>query len=535
VGRGLLRPIAAGAILVLLATSCIGSAPSTPTTAATAAVTAPNDLRLATADLGDLALDPILSVGGQNNVYMNLIFTPLVGVDREQAKLSKQTGLAEDWQVSPDCTKFSFKLRRGVAFHNGQGEATAEDVKFSLERFKNPEALEDIGVRIIKAVDAITISDPYTLELRFKAPYCTLLTNLSPLDGSAGLVVPKKYIEANGIEKFRSAPVGTGPYKFVERKSGTFIKLEAASDSHFAISGKPAFKTVTLSVVPEQSTREALLKSGEADLIDTDQSGAKQLGAAGFGVFIKPGVDEVYLFFMLQRDGEVTRDLNLRMALSLSINRAEVARTILLGYGSPAGDIFVGQPGIDTVAPDPYDIAKAKEYLSKTPYGEGGKKLTLQLQSAPRSGWPMLSLAELMQQSWKAIGVETVITYRDFASFRQDWSAAAFPAPTVALNTQGYKAHWLRIALSNYRCNVQRNQYCDKDFDKLVDRWAAVSSEQADQQLANEAHKWLTTNRVILPIVTAGKPIVGNSKIPKSYNPGLKASDFNLVDVVWAR
>ncbi len=115
--------------------------------------------------------------------------------------------LAESWTVSKDGLVYEFVVRKGVVFHNGDA-LTAEDVKFSFERYKGAAA-----TLLKEKVAAVEVVDPYRVRFRLKEPWPDFMTfYCSPASG-AGWIVPKKYVEKVGDEGFKKAPVGAGPYK----------------------------------------------------------------------------------------------------------------------------------------------------------------------------------------------------------------------------------------------------------------------------------------------------------------------------------
>src|SRR5204863_9214458 len=115
--------------------------------------------------------------------------------------------LAESWTVSKDGLVYEFVVRKGVLFHNGD-TLTAEDVKFSFERYRGAAAglLKD-------KVAAVEIVDPYRVRFRLKEAWPDFMTFYGSPASGAGWVVPKKYVEKVGDEGFKKAPVGAGPYK----------------------------------------------------------------------------------------------------------------------------------------------------------------------------------------------------------------------------------------------------------------------------------------------------------------------------------
>src|SRR5213594_716979 len=165
--------------------------------------------------------------------------------------------LAESWSVSPDGLTYEFVLRRGVRFHNGD-PLTAEDVKFSFERYRGAAA------KMLKdRVTSVDIADPNLVRFRLKRPWPDFMTFYGSLATSAGWIVPKKYVERVGDDGFKKAPVGAGPYKFVAFKPGVELVLEAY-EGYWRKA--PEVKTLVLRVIPDEATRLAALKRGEVDI-----------------------------------------------------------------------------------------------------------------------------------------------------------------------------------------------------------------------------------------------------------------------------
>jgi peptide/nickel transport system substrate-binding protein len=165
--------------------------------------------------------------------------------------------LAESWTQSKDGLVWEFVLRKNVRFHNGD-PVTAEDVKFSFERYRGTAAklLHD-KVATVEAVD------PLHVRFKLKKPWPDFLTFYATPATGAAWVVPKKYVEKVGDEGFKKAPVGAGPYKFVAFKPGVELVLEA----HEGYWRKaPGVKTLVLRVIPDEATRLAALKRGEVDI-----------------------------------------------------------------------------------------------------------------------------------------------------------------------------------------------------------------------------------------------------------------------------
>ena len=165
--------------------------------------------------------------------------------------------LAESWSASEDGLGYDFVLRQGVKFHNGD-PVTAEDVKFSYERYRGAGAKElQTRVRQVDIVDALTI------RFQLKEPWPDFMTFYGTTATAAGIVVPKKYLERVGDETFRKNPIGAGPYKFVSHTPGVELVMEAY-EGYWRKT--PTVKRIVYKSVPEATTRLAMLKRGEVDI-----------------------------------------------------------------------------------------------------------------------------------------------------------------------------------------------------------------------------------------------------------------------------
>lgn len=181
-------------------------------------------------------------------------------VKYEEGSWDVSPDLAESWEMSADGKAATFKLRKGVKFHKGYGEMTAEDVKFSFERIisETSDSTEKGNWAQLAAVEVI---DAYTVKLVFKEFMASLFT--SALPGNSGMIVSKKAAEKMGREKFGFNPVGTGPYQFDLWEPKKNVKL-SAFDEYWG--DKPAIKKLTFIPIVEEASSELALRTGEIDI-----------------------------------------------------------------------------------------------------------------------------------------------------------------------------------------------------------------------------------------------------------------------------
>src|SRR5881296_225365 len=259
---------------------------------------AKSELTVALSSFSAETLDPALQ-GHNVKYYLSLMFDYLVGVTPD-GQPSQAGGLASKWESSADHRRWTFHLRKGVKFHDGS-DMTSEDVKFSLQRAMSKRSTTGYAGPLRTLIADIETPAPDRVVIVTKEPTLIIPTYLSRTLSTEGMVLPKKYIEANGDDAFARKPVGSGPFRFVEQVTGSHIKL-AAVDNHWRI-GTPRFKTVTFKLVPEEATRIAILRRGEADVADVSRERVKELEGEGFPIHVRREEAILHMWFVLDQDG----------------------------------------------------------------------------------------------------------------------------------------------------------------------------------------------------------------------------------------
>jgi len=274
--------------------------------------------------------------------------------------------LAESWSLSKDGLVQEFVLRQGVKFHNGE-PVTADDVKFSFERYRGA------ANKLMKdKVAAVEVVDPGRVRFRFKEPWPDFMTYYGSLTTGAGWIVPRKYLEKVGDDGFKRAPVGAGPYRFVSFNPGVELVLEA-NEAYWRKS--PSVKRLVLKSIPDEATRLAMLKRGEADVVYLLQSALAEEARRTAGLTLRPTpiVSTHWLAFLDQWDPKSPwADRRVRLAANHAIDRQVMNEAITLGFSRitwsiiPQSFDFYWQPPAY-----PYDPARAKQLLAEAGYPKG--------------------------------------------------------------------------------------------------------------------------------------------------------------------
>jgi peptide/nickel transport system substrate-binding protein len=256
-------------VLALLGMVAVGTGWAQPKT----------ELTIALSSFATEVLDPPLG-GHLVKYYLSMMFDYLVGTTPD-GQPSREGGIATRWENSPDFKRWTFHLRKGVKFHNGD-ELTSEDVKFSIMRNIGKRSTTGYAGPLRTLIQDIETPAPDRVVVVTKEPTLIIPLYLSRSLSTEGMVTPKKYIESVGDDVFARKPIGSGPYKFVEQVTGSHITL-TAGDNHWRI-GTPKYKTMTFRLVPEETTRIALLRRGEVDVVELSRERVKDVEKDGFPI-----------------------------------------------------------------------------------------------------------------------------------------------------------------------------------------------------------------------------------------------------------
>lgn len=516
------------------------TATTAPPTATTAPVPA-GQARLALPGLGNESLDPRMSsVFGK--AYFDLLYDPFVGIDTIKGTLDTKTGVANSWQVGADGTTWTYDIRPGIKFHNGD-ELTATDVKFEVDNLRLPGVTAANAASINKEIKDVEVVNPTRLIIRTNFPTFTLPWDMSMLLGQEGNVVPKAYIDKVGYPEFAKKPVGSGPYKFVSQTLGSDIQLQAAS-SHWLL-GVPKFQTVRFSIIPEESTRIAMLKSGATDFISLSRNATPDVKAAGFNLVGKPGTTSVTIIVhQMWHDNTPLKDPRVRMALNLAINKQEIKDFLFKGQGSfatlsyPMGTWNIGnQP----MTPYAFDKEKAKQLLVEAGYGNG---LTLNYYTAPETVLAEArDLTEAVVGYWKAIGVNAKVIPIEYGSYLDTWRAGGFQDPAVSTHA-GANRPLIQPVLQavysskgTYMKSFQGTPPAGAkiapsiELDTMIDTLGKAADEKAYGSALVEIEKYFWDNNINLTLFETDE-VYAASKALGEWNLGKAAQTLNLREMV---
>jgi peptide/nickel transport system substrate-binding protein len=406
----------AGAAALAVATAVVAALPAR-------AQDQKGTLVFAVESLGAQTLDPILEGRPGNAVYQAAMYDSLVGFD--VAKGGVGPGVAERWELSPDGLTWTFSIRPGQTFHNGD-KLTAHDVKFSLERQMGPGSLAAAAASMKRTIKSIEVVDELTVKIHTTSPQIGLPPALSRAVAPEGAIMPKAYIEKVGEEEFRKKPIGSGPWKFVRNVPGDRIEFTAVTTPHWR--GRPHFKDLHVLLVPEESTRVAMVRTGEAAIASIGPETMLSASRAGLEVLSVPGtMQAIFQFYGTWRPEVKDQPIakaRVRQALSLAIDRKQVIEHVMNGkarmpypFATFAYTDFLSADRWGKWAAEAYryDPALARKILAEEGY-PNGFELKFANTALPGTQF-MIDVGTAIADMWTKIGLKVSLKHYEWGSF----------------------------------------------------------------------------------------------------------------------
>jgi peptide/nickel transport system substrate-binding protein/oligopeptide transport system substrate-binding protein len=440
------------------------------------------------------SLDPARIVDLYGVAVANQIFDGLVAFD---AHLNVVPALAQSWSASRDGLVWTFHLRKGVQFHNGQ-EMSAEDIVYSLSRLLDPavgsrnsplmdkvKGATEFQAGITKVLEGIKAIDRYTVEVSLSEPFVPFISILGMAHTS---IVPRGEVERLGTD-FGTAPVGTGPFRFVRWARGQEILLETNKD-YFR--GRPALDRVRFVIFPG-STQSVMLKAFERGELEesplTPDRRHEFLGATAYKVVRKPTLSLRLYGFNLERPPFQKREV--RQAFNYAIDKIRLNQEVYGGlYVVARGILPPGMPGYSPeVQGYDYDPGRAKTLLAAAGYA-GGKNLPHVTLSTAAKSVEAREETRLIQHELAALGVQVdVQESEDWPTFRRALEQG---------NVQLFRYSWYadypdpdNFLYPLFHSAGQRNYYRYRNaaVDKLLDEARRETDDLRRVQLYREAEQ----------------------------------------------
>jgi peptide/nickel transport system substrate-binding protein len=467
------------------------------------------------------------------NVFEGLVCRDLSRDDVAYAPIIP--GLAESFEVSSDNRVYSFHLRKGVNFHDNT-PLDAEAIGFNIERMTCPEAphydkdAAKYSSFIWKYLEKVSVSNPLTIDIHLREPFSEFLAQLTEGGlGSARILSPSAW-RKYGNEGIKDHPIGTGPFRFVERGKRGEIILERNYDYWGEL---PFLDKIIFKPMPEPAARIAALQTGEVDLIFVPPPDTIEiLIKAGFRVVQGPVPHTWYL--SLNMRSPKMRDVRVRKAIIMAIDREKIAKSLLRGTATPAHGLQApGCPSYDPKFVDyPFDPDKARRLLSRAGY-KNGFKMTLQTSTAGSGQLIPIQMAEWIKNDLARVGIECKLEFHEWIKYIDIWANGMKDGVEANQMSWGMSSdYWLEIVAHSHNyapAGKNSGYYNNLKADKLLDDARGEYDEQKKVALYREVNVKIAQDAAYVPIVNDLAPIVMNPKVRGFVHAPSEWYDFTKV------
>lgn len=449
-------------------------------------------------------LDPRFTTDATGQRIAGLLFQSLVRVGPELAVVGDA---AESWQYK-DLT-YTFFLKKGLTFSNGQ-PVSPEDIQFSFQFYLGEQSPFKSAFQNISKVETDFQATPAVIRIKLKDYMATLLTDLTNLK-----ILPKKIVESAG-DGFSNVLIGSGDFKFLELNANQ-IALENRTPTNGAI------KKVIFKIIQDDNTRYLKTAKGTIDVVQSELPLAKVGDLEKnpqLEVFKYPGASMDYI--LLNFKDPIFKDIDVRQALALAINREEIIKYKLSGLAKPASSIL--SPTNPFFASEltniEFNLNKAKKIIEDKRLA--GKELTLKTSNSQQA----VENGKVLANQLESIGFKVKLQNFEWGTFYGDIKAGNFQMATMrwvgAIDPDIY-----RLAYHSREIPPGRNRgyYSNPALDKLLDQGLKISNIEKRIEHYKKVQKIVLDDLPVIPLWHDVQVAVVNRRV-QGYSPP-KNGDFS--------
>ena len=441
--------------------------------AAQPAETRANEITVGIAQDLDESLDPHKVVAAGTKEVMFNVFEGLMKPTPEGDLIP---AVAESYEVSDDQLVYTFTIREGITFHNGD-PVTAGDVVYSITRCIDPADPGVFRIDALETVVHVTNVDERTVQVRLKEPNTEFLSYLTLA------ILPAQYDQQD------TAPVGTGPFKYVSRAAQDNIVLERYEDYW----GEPAYlDKVTFKIIENADSILMSLQSGAVDIFAHLTS--TQVAQLGEEFHIEEGTMNLVQAMYLNNAEAPFDDVRVRQALCYAIDRQQILDLAFDGYGSLIGSSMYPAFGkyFDDSLTNYYthDVERAKALLADAGYPDGFS-MTI---TVPSNYQPHIDTAQVIVEQLKQVGIRAEILPVTWESWLNDtYVGRQFQATVVGVDASTMTA---RALLERFVSTTGNNfiNYNNAEYDALFQQAITAKDDAAQTAAYKQAEANLTEN-----------------------------------------
>ncbi len=368
-----------------------------------------------------VTLDPQqLSQGVVAGSILPSVFSGLVQFDQE---LGIVPDLAESWEVAPDGLRYTFTLRPGLTFHNGD-PLTSADLRYTYERTIDPDFASPHANKLA-LVESFETPDEWTVTLTLSAPFAPFLAVACTRGpGRALTPVPRRAIEEMGDERFGIAPVGSGPFAIVAEsvEVGRGFELAAFDGWH---GGRPLLDGIEVRLVPEASSAVSALEAGDIDVVDPAPATLFEQLSGNPDLTVVESPSTGWRGVVMNQARPPWDNPEARLAVAKALDRQEFVDKAFFGLADPAVGAIAPAFGWAYVPPEEFEDPQAFDREAARALAEraGLVGATPVIISSEEIGQrPTEVLRTLLQE----IGLEPRVDFQQAATFNERWQAGDF-------------------------------------------------------------------------------------------------------------
>ena len=445
-------------------------------------------------------LNPLTGTSGNGTIFTTMqVYQRLI----EQSPESRDPvpGLASSWEAAPDGLSYTFHLKQ-AKFSNGD-PVTAGDVKFSILNFADPN-LDATASFLATNIKDVVVVDPSTVRIEMKQVDASILAALTLMEAS---ILPEKVVKALGQEKFGEQPVGSGPFMVKSFTPGQSVEL--VRNPNYNDNGKPYLDAVTFLFIKDDNARILKAQANEVQIVEGVPMplAATIQGIDGWHLDNDAilAQDNVWLnhSWVDPSGKKILADKLVRQALNYATPKDDINKLVFNGLATISNTgTTITQYWDPKIAPIPYDIAKAKDLMSRSSVPNG---FTLPLSIIANESASQQT-AELLQQAWAQIGVKVDIQPQDGAVQADDISAlkyaAALRRPT-SITSDTPDDSELASIMYDWSKDWKSffTDYKSADASKLVHDAVATTDPAKRAQLYSQLQQLTLDEAITVPIV----------------------------------
>lgn len=470
-----------------------------------------------------------LSTDSASHEIADLIFiAPL----RYNKDLEPEPWAAEKWEMSKDGKRLKFTLRKNILWEDGY-ELTAEDMEFTYKLVIAPETGSPYAEDFLRVKD-FRLIDRYTFEVEYDAFFARAVSSwMSP-------ILPKHILEGQNIRNtpFSRKPVGAGPYKLKSWETGSRIILES-SDTYFE--GQPNIAEVVYRIIPDEATMFMETRAGRLDVMNLNPlQFLRQTGGEFWNEeYTKyKYLASVYIFLGFNLQHPFFKDVRVRQAISLAINRDALVKGVLLGQGVAAFGPY--KPGSwayhSGLSPQAQDLNKAKRLLEKAGFKKGksgqlykdGIPFTFTILTNQGNEQRILT-STLIQSQLAALGIEVKTRTVEWASFIREFvNKGNFDAVILGWSiTQDPDIFQIWHSSQAHDGGLNFTRYANPEVDKVLEEARSTPNREKRAELYYKLQEILVRDQpYCFLFVPYALPIV--QKRFKGIEPALAGIMYNF-------